>query len=128
MEAQLAKCAALGQKDKGPAFVALIQQIITQNTPQTAASIHTLVDYVASQESVGIVVGRHVLTELVKLLGDGTVKDPDLRKRIVEDTISTIQPRIVTYEEQVRPLSGASIAPPLTLALLYRRSAPFASS
>jgi COP9 signalosome complex subunit 4 len=102
MDRKLAEFSSLSQKDKGPAFISLIPEILTRATPSTVvADLHTLVDTVVNQDSVGLVVGRQVLSELVKILGEGTIKDVDLRKRVVEDTLATVQPRIVSYEEQV---------------------------
>ena len=102
MESKLAHFSTLNQKDKGPAFISLIPEILAKQNAAASADLHTLVNTVVNQESVGLVVGRQVLTELVKILGDGSVKDMELRKRLVEDTLATIQPRIVSYEEQVR--------------------------
>ena len=102
MDAKLAQYSALSQKDKGPAFISLIPEILSQPGPALAKDLHTLVDTVVNQDSVGLVVGRQVLSELVKVLGEGGISDLDLRKRVVEDTLNTVQPRIVSYEEQVR--------------------------
>jgi len=100
MEAKLAEYSTLNQKDKGPAFISLIPEILAQSPDRVAKDLHTLVDTVVNQDSVGLVVGRQVLSELVKVLG--VIKDLELRKRVVEDTLNTVQPRIVSYEEQVR--------------------------
>ncbi|KAK7470607.1 hypothetical protein VKT23_002031 [Stygiomarasmius scandens] len=105
MESRLAQLSSLGQKDKGPAFIALIREIITRPDQSTIAQdIHALVDFVVNQESVGLVVGRQVLSELVKVLGEGQIADPETRKRVVKDTIDTAQPKIVSFEEQVSTL------------------------
>ena len=50
---------------------------------------------------MGLVVGRQVLSELVRILSEGAIKDSDLIKRVVEETLVIVQPRIVSYEEQV---------------------------
>lgn len=103
MDSQLAQFAALSQKDKGPAFISLIPQIIALPDPTSVLNdLHTLVDTVVNQESIGLVVGRQVLSELVKVLGEGAIRDVELRKRVVQDILNTTQPRIVSYEEQVR--------------------------
>ncbi len=103
MENRLEQAAALGQKDKGPAFISLINEIISRpDQSAVAQDLHTLVAFVVNQESVGLVVGRQVLSELVRTIGEGSISDPEIRKRVAEDTISTAQPRIVSYEEQVR--------------------------
>jgi len=103
MDSQLAQFAALSQKDKGPAFISLIPQIIALPDPASVLNdLHTLVDTVVNQESIGLVVGRQVLSELVKVLGEGAIRDVELCKRVVQDILNTTQPRIVSYEEQVR--------------------------
>jgi hypothetical protein len=102
MESKLAQFALLSQKDKAPAYLSLLPEILSRSNPSAiAADLHSLVDTVVNQESVGLVVGRQVLSELVKSLGGGIIKDTELRKRIVEDTLATVQPRITSYEEQV---------------------------
>lgn len=105
MESKLAQYASLSQKDKAPAYLSLLPEILTRPDPSAiAADLHLVVDTVVNQESVGLVVGRQVLAELVKSLGAGAIKDTELRKRIVEDTLAIIQPRLTSYEEQVRAL------------------------
>jgi COP9 signalosome complex subunit 4 len=102
MESKLARFASLSQKDKAPAYLSLLPEILSRSIPSAIATdLHALVDTVVNQDSVGLVVGRQVLSELVKSLGGGIIKDNDLRKRIVEDTLATVQPRITSYEEQV---------------------------
>ncbi|KAG6844911.1 hypothetical protein H0H87_002610 [Tephrocybe sp. NHM501043] len=104
-DAQLTQISALSQKDKGPAFIALIPEILSRHDPSTlVADLHKLVNTVVNQDSIGLVVGRQVLSELVKILGEGSIKDVELRKRVVKDTLDTVQPRIVSYEEQVNAL------------------------
>lgn len=103
MESKLAQFASLSQKDKAPAYLSLLPETLSRpDSSAIAADLHLLVDTVVNQDSVGLVVGRQVLAELVKSLGTGALKDIELRKRIVEDTLATIQPRLTTYEEQVR--------------------------
>ncbi|KAG5651356.1 hypothetical protein H0H81_008973 [Sphagnurus paluster] len=105
MDSQLAQISALSQKDKGPAFISIIPQILATSDPSTlVADLHKLVDTVVNQDNVGLVVGRQVLSDLVKILGEGSIKDVELRKRVVQDTLNTVQPRIVSYEEQVNTL------------------------
>lgn len=105
MEAKFNQFSSLSQKDKGPAFISLISEILSQSDAEVSKDLHTLVDTVVNQDNVGLVVGRQVLSELVKVLGEGAIKDLELRKRVVVDTLATVQPRIVSYEEQVSLLS-----------------------
>lgn len=101
MNQQLQQLSALPQKDKAAGFTSLVHEIIARpDQSAVAQDIHALVDTVVNQDSVGLVVGRQVLSELVKILGEGAIKNPELRKAVVEDTLALIQPRIVSYEEQ----------------------------
>ncbi|KAJ6539381.1 hypothetical protein B0H19DRAFT_1178776 [Mycena capillaripes] len=105
MDPKLQQLSALPQKDKAAAFIALTHDILARpDQSAVAQDLHSLVDTVVNQDSVGLVVGRQVLSELVKILGDGAIKNPELRKAVVEDTLALIQPRIVSYEEQVNTL------------------------
>lgn len=102
MDLKLAQLASLSQKDKGPAYSALIHSALAQSSPDAvAADIHLIVDAIVNQDSGSLVVARQVLAELVKVLADGPVNDSALRKRLLEDSLAVIQPRIVSYEEQV---------------------------
>jgi COP9 signalosome complex subunit 4 len=101
MDSRLAQFAALNQKDKAPAYLSLVSEILArQDQSLTALDLHTLVETVV--QDAGIVVGRQVLSELVRNLGTGSISLHNLRKRVVEETLNTLQPRIVSYEEQVR--------------------------
>ncbi|PIL37154.1 transcription factor [Ganoderma sinense ZZ0214-1] len=104
MESRLAQLAPLNQKDKAAGYQALLTELLTRED-QTGldTDIHLLVENV-NQDSVGLVIGRLVLTELVKALSEGKIKDTELRKTIVKDVLELIQPRIVTYDEQVNIL------------------------
>ncbi|PFH52757.1 hypothetical protein AMATHDRAFT_139277 [Amanita thiersii Skay4041] len=105
MDQKLAQFALLSQKDKGPAYSSLINHALSQSHPDSvAADLHLLLDTVVNQDSVGLVVGRQVLAELVKVLSEGRISDTALRKRVVEDILAIVQPRIVSYEEQVNNL------------------------
>jgi COP9 signalosome complex subunit 4 len=103
MDSRLAQLFSLSQKDKGPAFLTVLSETLSRPKDATfAADIHTLVDTVVNQESVGLVIARQVLSELVKALADGAVQDAELKKRILQDILEIVQPRLVSYEEQVR--------------------------
>lgn len=106
MDQKLSQFNALSQKDKGPAYLSLLTEIYANTSSSDIASnIHTFVDYVLNHETAGVIVGRQVFSELVKNLGEGAIPDTELRKRVVEDVLATLQPRIASYEEQV---GGAS--------------------
>lgn len=110
MDTKLAQFAALSQKDKGPAYLSLLSEILSrQNQSTIGPDLHTLVDTVVNPDNVGLVVGRQVLSELVKALGEGVIKDAELRKDIVKHTLDVAQPRLVSYEEQVSALAHGDI-------------------
>ncbi|EIW61954.1 uncharacterized protein TRAVEDRAFT_27385 [Trametes versicolor FP-101664 SS1] len=105
MESRLAQFATLNQKDKATAYQSLLAEVLAQEDQSNLhAEIHTLIDNAVNQESVGLVISRGILSELVKALSEGKVRNTEQRKRIVEDTLSIVQPRIVSYEEQVNSL------------------------
>ncbi|KAI0375642.1 hypothetical protein BV20DRAFT_984498 [Pilatotrama ljubarskyi] len=105
MEARLAQFASLNQKDKATAYQSVLSEVLSrEDQSNVVGDIHALIDNVVNQESVGLVISRGVLSELVKALSEGRIKDPEQRQRIVEDTLSIVQPRIVSYEEQVNSL------------------------
>ncbi|KAH9938146.1 uncharacterized protein B0H18DRAFT_866598, partial [Fomitopsis serialis] len=96
--------AAAHQKDKATAYQSILTDLLARPDQATLAQdLHILVENVV-QDSTGLVIGRQVLSELVKALEAGVVLDVDLRKQIVQDTLDIIQPRIVSYEEQVNSL------------------------
>ncbi|KAF4619230.1 hypothetical protein D9613_005047 [Agrocybe pediades] len=104
MEAKLTQIFALSQKDKAPALISLIPEILSQSGPSLVQDLHTLVDAAVNQDSIGLVAGRQLLSEVVKVLGEGAISDAQLRRRVVEDTLAIVQPKLVSYEEQVNSL------------------------
>jgi hypothetical protein len=104
MEAKLSQLATLSQKDKTPAYLAFVSETLSRpDQPSLPTDLHVFIDTVTNPDIVGLVTGRQVISELVKNIGAGAVTDHDVRKRIVEDALATLQPRIASYEEQVCP-------------------------
>ncbi|THH01676.1 hypothetical protein EW026_g1066 [Hermanssonia centrifuga] len=101
MENTLGQIAPLAQKDKGPAYVSVVHEVFRSDQPTVAADIRLIVETVLQDN---VVVGRQVLSELAKCLGEGAIKNAELRKEIVQDTLTAVQPRLVSYEEQVNAL------------------------
>ena len=99
MEAKLAQASALPQKDKGTAYVSLLTDTLSRADPATIKQdVHQILEVVL-QDSV--VTGRTVLQELAKALGTNTIANAETRKEIVQDALQVVQPRLVSYEEQV---------------------------
>ncbi|EMD40729.1 hypothetical protein CERSUDRAFT_103107 [Gelatoporia subvermispora B] len=104
MESRLAQLSALSQKDKLTAYQSVLVDTLTSPDPtRVHADLHTLVENVI-QESVGLVISRQILTDLVLGLQRGAIADSQLKKSIVQDILEIIQPRLVSYEEQVNSL------------------------
>ncbi|PBL02595.1 hypothetical protein ARMGADRAFT_981324 [Armillaria gallica] len=100
MEGKLAVIASLGQKDKAPALSSLLQETIsTQNQPSFTTDLHTIVESVVNQDN--LLIGRQILTDVVKALTHASIGNHDIRKNAVEDTLAVVLPKIVSYEEQV---------------------------
>ncbi|KAG8749505.1 hypothetical protein FRC12_013384 [Ceratobasidium sp. 428] len=89
------------QKDKSTAYSELLQNILNQPQDQLPATLLTYVGLVVNRDQPGIVVARQVLSELVEALGKNKIEDRDARKKVIEDVLETLQPRLVSYEEQV---------------------------
>lgn len=106
MDSRLAQLASLSQRDKGPAYVAILNDLFAnQGSPSFLQDLHTLVDTVVNQDAGGLVVGRQVVSELVKAVTEGVVQDSEVKKQILQDTVNLVQPKIVSYEEHVEWLS-----------------------
>jgi COP9 signalosome complex subunit 4 len=102
MDHALAHLATLPQKDKSAAYSSLLAATLSRQHVQSIPhDLHALVAHVLNQDSGGLVVGRHVLAELVKALEQGAIKDRQCRKEVVQSTLDAVRPRIVNYEEQV---------------------------
>ncbi|EJD53625.1 hypothetical protein AURDEDRAFT_133335 [Auricularia subglabra TFB-10046 SS5] len=102
MEGKLAQLAATAsQKDKQAGLSQLLQTTLAQ--PDPTKDTVTLVQTVVTDERVGLVVARQVITELVSSIA-GAVKGSEIRKKIIQETLQVLQPRLVSFEEQVAGL------------------------
>jgi COP9 signalosome complex subunit 4 len=110
MESALAQFASLSQKDKGAACLTLLSEILSRSDQSDIPKdLQTLITNVVNQDSASLVVGRQVLSELVKALEERVIIDRDLRKLVVQETLAAVRPRTVSYEEQVSPTRSSSI-------------------
>lgn len=100
MDSKVAQISSLPQKDKGAAYVATVNEVLSRtDLSAVAPDVHIIVETVLQDN---VVVGRQVLQELARALGEKQIQDLALNKQIVEDTLALVQPRLVSYEEQVR--------------------------
>jgi COP9 signalosome complex subunit 4 len=87
------------QRNKASGYSTLLDQSVqTQNTDNVIA----IVSDAATKDHVGIVIGRQVIAELVKALEEKKITSEEKRRLIIEKTLEILQPRTVSYEEQVR--------------------------
>jgi COP9 signalosome complex subunit 4 len=89
------------QKDKSTAYSELLQNILNQPQDQISPALLTYVGLIINRDQPGIVVARQVLSELVDALENKKLEDTEVRKKLIEDILETLQPRLVSYEEQV---------------------------
>lgn len=101
MDARLSQLASVSvQKDKAAGYLSLLNDLLAAKR-QSSDDILKFVNVVVTQEHVGLVIGRQVISELVKALETKQIAGEDVRRPVIEGTLQTLQPRIVTYEEQV---------------------------
>ncbi|CAE6412351.1 unnamed protein product [Rhizoctonia solani] len=92
------------QKDKSTAYSELLQSILNLPQDQIPAALLTYVGLIVNRDQPGIVVARQVLSELAGALEKNKVEDRDARKKVIQDVLDTLQPRLVSYEEQTAAL------------------------
>ncbi|CAE6484220.1 unnamed protein product [Rhizoctonia solani] len=92
------------QKDKSSAYSELLQNILNLPQDQIPAALLTYVGLIVNRDQPGIVVARQVLSELAGALEKNKVEDREARKKVIQDVLDTLQPRLVSYEEQTAAL------------------------
>lgn len=84
------------QRNKASGYSTLLEQNL-----QNPTDVIAIVSDAATKEHVGIVIGRQVIAELVKALEEKKITSEENRRLIIEKTLEILQPRTVSYEEQV---------------------------
>ena len=98
MDGKLAQISSLPAKDRLPEYQTLVAEVLSRpDSPSIVRDIHALVD--AVQENV--VNGRQILSTLSERLSESKSIAADVKRQIVEDVLTTVQARVVSYEEQV---------------------------
>ena len=102
MDQKLTELVSISQKDKAQKTVILLDEALSQSdSAAVSRDVHKVIEAALTHDHLGPVVSRQVLAELVSRLTEGKVKDRELKKEIIEDTITIAQPRIVSLEEGV---------------------------
>jgi COP9 signalosome complex subunit 4 len=78
----------------------LLHQTLKQSSSLTA-DLHAFLQAVVA-ESTGLIVSRQVLSETVAALA--TLTDADIQKQVLQNAVAVLQPRAVTFEEQITAL------------------------
>lgn len=119
MQAELAKINSLSQKDKVRLTLSLFFPTATDSLHQTQACVTLLsstlttsttlvpdlslyLDTILAQDFPQIV-ARQALSDYVARLKE--IKDHEVKKQVMADSLGKIQPRVTTFEEQVSTLS-----------------------
>ncbi|CUA69074.1 COP9 signalosome complex subunit 4 [Rhizoctonia solani] len=92
------------QKDKSSAYSELLQNILNLPQDQVPAALLVYVGLIVNRDQPGIVVARQVLSELAGALEKNKIEDREARKKVIQDVLDTLQPRLVSYEEQTAAL------------------------
>lgn len=88
------------QKDKTAEYRSLLDSILTSSTEERplASNLEEFVDHIV-QEQVGLVISRQVLSEFVQ--GVDKIENSEIKKRVLHFALRKVQPRVVSFEEQV---------------------------
>ncbi|CAI2165813.1 3539_t:CDS:2 [Funneliformis geosporum] len=90
------------QKDKTAEYRTLLETILTStNELLLADSLEAFVDHIV-QEQVGLVISRQVLSDFVQ--GVDKISNSEIKKRVLHFALSKVQPRVVSFEEQISTL------------------------
>jgi COP9 signalosome complex subunit 4 len=97
MDQELAQLAGVTvQRTKATGYLSLLEKNLNNKE-----NVIKIVREVVTQDHVGLVIGRQVISELVKYLETKQIADDDTRRYIIQSTLDILQPRIVSYDEQV---------------------------
>jgi len=102
MEKRLRDLLNLQQRDKAPAYIALLLRSL-EDEKCPSADVSLLISTVVNEEQIGLVVARQVLNELIKAIPE--VKKPrGWKQETIQNVLLVIQPRLVSFEEQTTGL------------------------
>ena len=97
---RLANIAAIpSQKDKTAEYRSLLETILSlTNESELASNSEVFVEHIV-QEQVGLVISRQVLSDFVQ--GVDKINNSEIKKRVLHFALNKVQPRAVSFEEQV---------------------------
>ena len=90
------------QKDRPQEYRSILLENILANQDDPAVlqqNLKTFIDVII-QEQVGVVISRQVLTDFCNSID--RIKDEEVKAEILKFSVEKIQPRVVSFEEQVR--------------------------
>jgi COP9 signalosome complex subunit 4 len=99
MEAQLRELLSLQQRDKAPAYTALLRRCL-DNKQSSNDDICLLITTVVNEDHVGLVVARQVLNELQESLPK-LDRTREIKQDLIQRVLRVLQPRLVSFEEYV---------------------------
>ncbi|GES96870.1 COP9 signalosome complex subunit 4 [Rhizophagus clarus] len=100
---KLANIASIpSQKDKTAEYRSLLENILsTTKDTLLADNLEAFVEHIV-QEQVGLVISRQVLSDFVQ--GVDKISNPEIKKRVLHFALNKVQPRVVSFEEQISTL------------------------
>ena len=106
MDRKLAQLQTIAPKDKAQGYISLLSEALSQGSG-AVRDVHAVLTNALTQDNVGQVVQRQVLTTLTEQLRSEVVKDGEVKRQIIEDAIAIAQPSGSTsaalqFEEQAR--------------------------
>lgn len=102
MDPEFQALLSLQQRDKGPAFTALLRQKL-EDDHCTEDQICLLISTTVNEEQVGLVVARQVLNELLKAIPE-IKRNRDWKQNLIQHVLRILQSRLVSFEEQATGL------------------------
>lgn len=92
----LSKLESSSTSDRPTGYRKLLEQITSSLTP--ASNLAAFIDSILSPDSIGIVSARPLLASAVEAIG--ALQDTEAKIEVGTHALSTLQPRVVSFEEQ----------------------------
>lgn len=100
MDKRLAELATVTvQRNKAQGYQTLLEENL-----KNKENVIKIVKNVVTQDHVGLVIGRQIISDLVKALETKQISDDDARRDIIQQTLEILQPKVVSFDEQATAL------------------------
>ena len=97
MDQRLAELATVTvQRNKAQGYQTLLEENLNKKE-----NVIKIVKNVVTQDHVGLVIGRQIISDLVKAVETKQISDDGTRRDIIQQTLEILQPKVVSFDEQV---------------------------